>query len=500
MATQVKIKRRTADAAAPTGLTAGEMAINLVDKKLYVGGTAGTNVIFLDSTSSVGLSTANTFTQLNTFSAGISASGATFTGLISGATATFSKDITVNSMTVGLGKSSDTTNVAIGSGALASNTSDFGSFGVSNVAVGGSALTTNTTGAYNTAIGGGAMSSNTSGENNIAIGYGALTNSSTASTNIAIGTNALALGSLGASNIGIGFETLGAAGNTGNSNVAVGYQSLKTNTTGTNNVGMGYRSLYLDTTGLDNTGIGTSALQQNTTGSNNTGVGSSALRQLTTASQMTALGNNAGRYRGTGTDTNTTGTGGIYIGYQARGSTLAQTNEIVIGVNALGLGSNTAVIGATLQSTATIYGLLNLPSGLSASGATFTGNISAPNIANSVNGLTGSVKIPRSLSVYAPTTSDSITLFYTPVDLTISRISAVLRGSSTPSVTYNLNYGTSRSSGTLVFTSGTTVTSTTTATVVTSFNNSSIPAGGFLWLTASAVSGTVDELSVSVEF
>jgi hypothetical protein len=29
--------------------------------------------------------------------------------MISGATATFSKDITVNSMTVGLGKSSDTT-------------------------------------------------------------------------------------------------------------------------------------------------------------------------------------------------------------------------------------------------------------------------------------------------------------------------------------------------------------------------------------------------------
>lgn len=375
MATQLRIKRGTTNANAPSGLTAGEMAINLVDKKLYVGGTAGTNVIFLDSTSSVGLSTANTFTQLNTFSAGISASGATFTGLISGATATFSKDITVNSMTVGLGGSSDTTNVAIGYVALASNTSDQDQQGVSNVAVGGSALTANTTGSYNTALGGGALATNSTGQDNIAIGYGALTNSSTASSNIAIGINALAYGSLGASNIGIGFETLGAAGNTGNSNVAVGYQSLKTNTTGVNNVGMGYRSLYLDTTGLDNTGIGTSALQQNTTGSNNTGVGSSALRQLTTASQMTALGNNAGRYRGTGTDTNTTGSGGIYIGYQARGSTLAQTNEIVIGVNALGLGSNTAVIGATLQSAATIYGVLNLPSGLSAAGATFAGTV-----------------------------------------------------------------------------------------------------------------------------
>ena len=219
------------------------------------------------------------------------------------------------------------------------------------------------------------MSSNTSGENNIAIGLSALANSTTAISNIAIGSLALAYGSLGSFNIGIGYETLSVAGNTGNSNVAVGYQSLKSNSSGANNVGMGYQSLFSDTTGSNNTGIGTNALRQNTTGSNNTGVGSSALRQLTTASQMTALGNNAGRFRGTGTDTNTTGTGGIYIGYHARGSTLAQTNEIVIGVNPLGLGSNTAVIGATLQSAATIYGVLNLPSGLSAAGATFAGTV-----------------------------------------------------------------------------------------------------------------------------
>ena len=119
---------------------------------------------------------------------------------------------------------------------------------------------------------------------------------------------------------------------------------------------------------------------------------------------------------------------------------------------------------------------------------------------SSFNGLTGAVKSPRSISIYAPTTTEDITLFYTPSALTVSRVSAVLRGSSTPSVTYNLSYGTDRTSATNVFTSGTTVTSTTTATVVTSFNNSSIPTGGMLWLTISAVSGTVDELSVSIEF
>ena len=306
MATQVKIKRRTADAAAPTGLTAGEMAINLVDKKLYVGGTAGTNTIFLDSTAVAVLGTANTFTQLNSFSAGISASGATFTGSISGATATFSKDITVNSITVGLGKSSDTNNVAIGHVALASNTSDYDKEGTGNVAIGSSALTSNTT---------------------------------------------------------------------GSSNVGVGPQALYSNTTGDDNVGVGQSALYFNTTGNYNVGVGGSALNDNTTGSNNVGVGDGALNDNTTGSNKTAIGYAAGRYRGSGVSTLTTGTGGIYIGYQARGSADTQTNEIVIGVDALGLGSNTAVIGATLQSAATIYGVLNLPSGLSAAGATFAGTV-----------------------------------------------------------------------------------------------------------------------------
>jgi fibronectin-binding autotransporter adhesin len=206
--------------------------------------------------------------------------------------------------------------------------------------------------------------------------------------------------------------------------------------------------------------------------------------------------------------------GGGGATFASNASFSSTTNHTGLATFAGGITSSSLSIGGgatfsgnvAMTSTSSHTGLASFAGGITSSslwiggGATFSGNISAPNIVNSVNGLTGSVKIPRSLSVYAPTTSDSITLFYTPVALTISRISAVLRGSSTPSVTYNLNYGTDRSSGTLVFTSGTTVTSTTTATVVTSFNNSSIPAGGLLWLTASAVSGTVDELSVSVEF
>ena len=372
MATQLRIKRGTTNANAPSGLTAGEMAINLVDKKLYVGGTAGTNTIFLDSTAVAGLGTANTFTALQTFSAGISASGGTFTSDIHIVNTT-----TYTELTVGFGGGGVYSNMAFGREALFSNT-----IGEGNAAIGYGALANNTEGSGNIALGSNTLVSNTTGSNNIAIGDSVLYWPAESSDNIAIG-NAAMQGSFnynpGLYNIGIGTNALKGFGFTGEANVAIGYDAITNASTGSFNVAIGFESLRNNSTGLYNTSVGSGALRLG-------GAISPAA-----VSQMTALGYNAGRYRGTGTTSLVTGTGGIYVGYQARGSTTNQTNEIVIGVDALGLGSNTAVIGATTQSAATIYGVLNLPSGLSAAGATFMGNISAPNIVSSFNGATGTV-------------------------------------------------------------------------------------------------------------
>jgi hypothetical protein len=49
----IKIQRSVTAAATPSGLTAGELAVNLVDRKLFVGGTAGNNITFLDSSAVV---------------------------------------------------------------------------------------------------------------------------------------------------------------------------------------------------------------------------------------------------------------------------------------------------------------------------------------------------------------------------------------------------------------------------------------------------------------
>ena len=101
----IKIQRSDTAAVTPSGLTAGELAVNLVDRKLFIGGTAGSNITFLDASAVVtsfngitgavtGITAggANTFTALNSFSAGLSAAGGvTFSGTFSGATGTFSK-------------------------------------------------------------------------------------------------------------------------------------------------------------------------------------------------------------------------------------------------------------------------------------------------------------------------------------------------------------------------------------------------------------------------
>jgi len=126
-------------------------------------------------------------------------------------------------------------------------------------------------------------------------------------------------------------------------------------------------ALLSNTTGTSNSAVGSSALLYNTTGSNNSAVGVNALDANISGSNNVALG--------TDTASNiTAATGGIYIGYNTTG-TNSSTNEIVIGTQATGLGSFTAVIGATAQTDAYIRGLVHAMGGLSAAGATFTGSV-----------------------------------------------------------------------------------------------------------------------------
>ena len=162
-----------------------------------------------------------------------------------------------------------------------------------NVGVGASAFTSNTSGNYNTAVGASSLYSNTSSYSNTALGYYALY-----------------------SNIS-GYNT------------AVGYASLRSNISGDYNTAVGASSLYSNTSSDNNTALGYYALYNNKAGSNNVAVGIRAGNLVSAGSALTKPTNS------------------IFLGAETKAQLDDQTNQIVIGVNAIGAGSNSVVLGNT---------------------------------------------------------------------------------------------------------------------------------------------------------
>lgn len=103
----------------------------------------------------------------------------------------------------------------------------------------------------------------------------------------------------------------------------------------------------------------------------------------------------------------------------------------------------------------------------------------------------------KSIGIELPTGSENITLFYTDEEITVTKIADVIRG--TTSVTWNIRYATARNSGspTNLFSSNRTTSSASGATT-TSFTNATIPAGSWVWLITSAISGTPEELNITL--
>jgi hypothetical protein len=266
-------------------------------------------------------------------------------------------DMTVNTITVGLGKNNISTNTAVGYQALNAIPSGGGG---ANVALGYQALLNNTSGSGNIALGYGSLVSNTSSSDNTAVGAFALNTATGAlsSGNVAIGGAALQNGQYIAYNTAIGKGALNLANGT------------------------------ISTATTYNTAIGFNALNKNTTGNNNIGIGSNALVNLTTASNNTAIGVDAGSYFTTISNSNSTGSNGVYLGYRAWPSANGLSNEIVIGANSNGNGSNTTTIGNTSTQQSQIYGALTVvPNAAAASTHGKSSTISAQSAStNAFNG------------------------------------------------------------------------------------------------------------------
>jgi ribosomal protein S11 len=278
-------------------------------------------------------------------------------------------------------------NIASGLNALLNNTT-----GNYNVAIGQGALTNNTTGFSNIASGYNALYNNTSGQVNIASGYFALLNNTTGSHNIASGQQALYSNTIGNYNIASGYKAL-YSNTTGSENVANGNQALYSNTTAGNNVAngkgalrnnttgggntaSGYHVSYANTTGSENVANGNQALRFNTTGSKNIAIGTIALYSNTTGGNNIAIGEASGRYTSSNAS-NQTSSFSIYIGRSTKALSSGDTNEIVIGDSAIGIGSNTVTLGNDSIITTALKGNVGIGTTTPAEKLEVNGNIKA---------------------------------------------------------------------------------------------------------------------------
>jgi hypothetical protein len=294
--------------------------------------------------------------------------GSTTTRAISVRSVTSEFDLTINEgITAGNGGGDISSNTVFGASALANNSSGNG-----NSAFGTWTLSA-TTGSGNSAFGSLALYKNTTGNNNTAIGKNAMYNGTTSLENVAVGSEAFynGGGSIGVA-IGYqaGYEVTTASGSiligyragydiTDNSrNIAIGYESLRFNDEGTFNVAVGDTALHGNRSGNFNVAIGNDALVSNTTGLRNVGVGADSLSTNQTGSDNVAIGFEAGQNIDGG-GLNGIANDSIFIGKGSKASVNNGSNEIVIGTDAIGNGSNTITLGNTGHTDTYLFGTIH---------------------------------------------------------------------------------------------------------------------------------------------
>ena len=304
----------------------------VVDAGTLTGATLAANVV-TSSLTSVG--TLEYLNVTNTIGGNISGNAATATSASNALTA----NIATSALTVSTAAQPAITSVGT---LTAVNTS--GVITGTNT----TASTSSTTGAL--IVSGGVGIAKDSFINGHRIGQGLLQDT----TNLAVGANALQATIAGGTlNTAIG-SGCGSAITSGNKNTLLGYQNGRALTTGSGNCAIGYVSLDTCTVGNYNTAMGYASLQY-ATGDNNTAVGIAALQNIT-GSLNTAVGREAGCFQADGTTALTTANNSVYLGRDTRG-TQTDSNSVVIGYRAIGLGANTTVIGTSSTTANRIFGV-----------------------------------------------------------------------------------------------------------------------------------------------
>ena len=186
------------------------------------------------------------------------------------------------------------------------------------------------------------LGNNSSDLGSTAIGYQTLFSASTGTNNTAVGASSMFNTTTGTENVAVGKESL-YLNEGGTDNTAVGSSALRDNVSGGNNVAVGKQALQ-SSTGDNNVSLGATALRSATSADDNTAVGHRALFSVTTSGGNVALGKDAGRLRDGGSSLQLP-SASLFLGAYTKAATTSGTNEIVIGYDVTGNGSNTVTIG-----------------------------------------------------------------------------------------------------------------------------------------------------------
>lgn len=106
--------------------------------------------------------------------------------------------------------------------------------------------------------------------------------------------------------------------------------------------------------------------------------------------------------------------------------------------------------------------------------------------------------IPASFVIPAPVAGAEVTLFRTDAAVTLTAVTAVVQGTSSPSVTLVLKHALDRTAAGTPVTISAAVTNTTTGASL-ALGTMPIPADSYVWVELSAVSGSVTEVALAVE-
>ena len=162
-------------------------------------------------------------------------------------------------------------------------------------------------------------------------------------------------------------------------NVFVGQSVGNGSNTGSFNSGFGGYNMPSLTTGISNAAFGHESLGYLTTGTGNSAFGREAAGRLTTGYHNTTIGHRAGRFIASGSAA-TTNIESVLVGYMSRYLTDGSTNEIVIGSQATGAGSNTVTIGNSAITKTVLQGNVGIGTSTTPYALNVSGTLAATNL------------------------------------------------------------------------------------------------------------------------